>query len=197
MAITLTEKMWKANRPASAEGSGVAKALKLTDAHCRKAPAGMSLAEVGSALTAVEALSKALKLAQEKMKGDKSKEASKTSPLMSGWMAECTAFAYDVKARKVGIKFAEAFAESKALVDTQHADAQSAHQLMIRGGAPPDNKSIMKWMATIRDVGKMTGKDYVTHLSTVPEAKEVKVTDVAMPPGQKATQAKLADMTQW
>ena len=137
MAITLTEKMWKANRPASAEGSGVAKALKLTDAHCKKAPAGMSLAEVGSALTAVEALSKALKLAQEKMKGDKSKEASKTSPLMPGWMAECTAFAYEVKARKVGIKFAEVFAESKARVDTEHADAQSAHQMMIGRGAPP------------------------------------------------------------
>ena len=197
MAITLTVKIWRASRPASAEGSGVAKALELTDKHCAKAATAMSLAEIAAGVTAAEALSKALKLAQGKMAGDKSKEAAKTSPLMPGWMAECTAFAYELKARKVGLKFAEVFAESKAQVDTQHIEAKSAHQMMIGRGAPPDNKTIMKWMTTIRDVGKMTGKDYVTHLSGVPEVKDVKVTDVAMPAGLKDTQAKLADMTKW
>ena len=153
MAITLKEKTWKSSRPKSAEGSGVAKALKLTDKDCAKAPKVMSLAEVVAGLAAADALSTALKTAQGKMAGDKSKEAGKIVPLMVGWMKECTDFTYDLRVRKVGLRFAEMFAESKVTVDEHHAQARSAHQLMLGNGGMPENKRILTWMGTARDVG--------------------------------------------
>lgn len=197
MSITLTVSAWKKARPKSAEGSGVAKALAVTDKDCKKDPKNMTIAEVNAAVTATEALKKCLKVAADKVEKDKKDASSqKAVPQIYGWIVECTAFAYQLKARTVSLKFAELFKDAKDRVDKDYLECAQAAKVLATGGQPPSDKALINWMSTIRDTGKMTGKDFVAKMS-MPEAKEVKVSDVTMPDGQKETQAKLEKMTLW
>jgi hypothetical protein len=197
MSITLTVSAWKKVRPKSAEGSGVAKALAVTDKDCKKDPKNMTSAEVSAAVTATEALKKCLKVAAEKVEKDKKDASSqKAVPQIYGWIVECTAFTYQLKARAVSLKFAETFKDAKDRVDKEYLECERAAKVVATGGPLPSDKALINWMSTIRDAGKMTGKDFVTKMS-IPEAKEVKVSDVTMPDGQKETQAKLEKMTVW
>jgi hypothetical protein len=197
MSITLTVPTWEKTRPKSAKGSGVAKALAVTGKDCKKDPKTMTSAEVKSATTAAATLRSCLKVAADKIEADK-KDASaqKVVPQIYAWMNECTQFTYELKVRVVSLKFAETFSPMQDQANKHYVDCARAVKALREGAQLPSDKDLTHWMGTIRDAGKMTGKDFVSRMS-IPEAKEVKVSDVTMPAGQKDTQAKLEKMTEW
>lgn len=204
MPITITSKKWEKARPASAKGSGVAKATVAVGKACSKAVNAMTEPETVAAGKAVDGLKKALGTANAKIKADKkAKDRSTILGLVKVWIGECDDYTNDLKDRRYLIKVEKVTAEfhrfyggmrDRLLV--AHKEAKAAETKMASTGVVPTAKNIMSWMTAVRGAAKVTSKQGIVGLQ-LPEAKQVKVNDVPMPGDVKVTKAKVKEVMAW
>ncbi len=201
MNFTFTEKIWKDKRPKSAKGSGVAKALKLVANTTRKNATAMNATEVQAANDALTALNNAYSTASAKIKKDtKDKKRDEITGLISGWVREIANAlkelreqGYALKVEKVQAMYYDTYNGNRDVMLVSHAAALSAKATLDQSGTTPSSRDLQSWMGSVRDFSKFASKQGIASIS-IPEAKQIRVTDVAMPPDVKANKVKVKQL---
>ena len=201
MDFTFSERAWKDKRPKSAKGSGVASALKVVAATTRKNVTAMNGPEVLAAKNALTALNNAYSTASAKIKKDKKdKSRDEINNLIKGWKREIDSGLQDLRVRdyavKVEIVQAKYYESYNGIRDRMlqfHAAALTARQKFSTDQEVPSGALLQNWMGSVRDFSKFASKQGIASVS-IPEAKLIRVTDVAMPPDVKTNKTKAKEL---
>lgn len=199
MAITITVKKWRAARPLSAKGSGVAKAIDAVGKACSKPVKSMTSPQLAAAQKAVDGLKKALKTGNTKIKADKkAKDRSKILGLIAGWTGECdgykTVLDYQIKVDSVTTSYHRNYMDNRDRLDRAHAAAKVAAAALRSRNEVPAGKQLMEFTGAARAASKFCSKQGIALL---PGGNQVKVADILLPKDMKATKTKIKELIVW
>jgi uncharacterized phage infection (PIP) family protein YhgE len=201
MTFTFNAAAWKNVRPKSAEGSGVAAAIKEFTKVVQKDVGDMNTAEVEKARKATQAVVKAFDTGLGKIKSNDPK-APAAKKAIGGWKTECENYLrtlqqrdYAIHLSKVQAAYEHAYRDARNNVVQAHAAAKQAEAVRHGSGDLPENKLLMNWAGVARNSLKVCAKPDIKKMQGI-GMEQVRVEDLFLPKDLKDTKAKIDEINQ-
>lgn len=201
MKITLTKKYWQANRPNTAKGSGVAKAIDALKPHINADTGAKSEKDIKEASAALDMLAKCLDAAEKKLKTEKKKHANFVSELAI-WHKEIQVArgaladrSYMLRVASVQATFDESYAQVAEKFTTSWDACQKAEKAYQRDNQTlPSSAQLQIWMGSIRDMARFLSKQGLANFQKDYD-NAIKLSDIKLPSDIARKKSDLKDMT--